>query len=52
VAGAVGYAGNARYIGVTVTGTTGTDAVITLLGVLSKPSAAETTLAGAVVART
>jgi hypothetical protein len=52
VAGAVGYAGNARYIGVTVTGTTGTNAVITLLGVLSKPSAAETTLAGAVVART
>ena len=52
VAGAMGYAGNARYIGVTVTGTTGTAAVITLLGVLSKPSAAETTLAGAVVART
>lgn len=52
VAGAMGYAGNARYLGVTVTGTTGTNAVITLLGVLSKPSAAETTLAGAVVART
>ena len=52
VAGAMGYAGNARYIGVTVTGTTGTDAVITLLGVLSKPSAAATTLAGTVVART
>jgi hypothetical protein len=52
VAGAMGYAGNDRYIGVTVTGTTGTNAVITLLGVLSKPSAAATTLAGAVVART
>lgn len=52
VAGAVGYAGNKRYIGVTVTGTTGTDATITLLGVLSKPSAAATTIAGAVVART
>ena len=52
VAGAVGYAGNKRYIGVTVTGTTGTDATITLLGVLSKPASAATTIAGAVVART
>lgn len=52
VAGAVGYAGNKRYIGVTVTGTTGTDATITLMGVLSKPSSAATTIAGAVVART
>jgi hypothetical protein len=52
VAGAVGYAGNARYIGVTVTGTTGTDAVITLIGALSKPGVAATTIAGTVVART
>ena len=52
VSNAVGYAGNKRYIGVTVTGTTGTDATITLIGVLSKPSSAATTIAGAVVART
>lgn len=52
VAGAVGYTGSARYIGLTVTGTTGTSAVVTAIGVLSKPSAAATTIAGAVVART
>ncbi len=52
IAGAMGYNGSARYIGVTVTGTTGTDAVITLIGVLSKPSQAATTIAGTVVART
>lgn len=48
----LGYLGNKRYIGVTVTGTTGTDATITLIGVLSKPASAATTIAGAVVART
>ena len=52
VAGAVGYTGSARYLGLTITGTTGTSAVVTAIGVLSKPSAAATTLAGAVVART
>jgi len=52
VAGAVGYNGSERYIGVTVTGTTGTSAVITLVGVLGKPHLAPTDIAGAVVART
>lgn len=52
VAGAVGYAGSDRYIGLSVVGTTNTDAVVTAIGVLSKPSAAATTLVGAVVART
>ena len=52
VAGNMGYLGNKRYIGVTVTGTTGTSAAITLLGVLSLPSAGPVDVAGTVVART
>ena len=52
VAGAVGYNGSARYIGVSVVGTTGTSAVVTLVGVLGKPHLAPNTVAGAVVART
>jgi hypothetical protein len=52
VAGIVGYSGTERYIGVSVTGTTGTDAVVTLIGVLGKPKAAPVAPAGAVVART
>jgi len=51
VAGVVGYAGSDRYIGLTVTGTSGTAAVVTAIGVLSKPSRAKTTVVGAVVAR-
>jgi hypothetical protein len=52
VAGSVGYAGNARYIGAAVTGTTGSAGTVMILGVLGKPSAAATSASGTVVART
>lgn len=52
IAGAVGYSGSERYIGLTITGTTGTDAVVTVIGVLGRPNNAPATTVGTVVART
>lgn len=52
VAGALGYNGNERYVGITVTGTSGSDADISVLAVLNKPHRAATTFIGTAVART
>lgn len=52
IAGGIGYRGGERYLGVTVTGTTGSDADISVYAMLGKPSAAPTTFVGTAVART
>lgn len=52
IAGAIGYVGNERYVGITVTGTTGSDADISIVAVLGKPHVAPTTYVGTAVART
>lgn len=51
-AGVMGYVGNKRYVGVSVVGTTGTDAGVTILAVLTRPASAKVTSVGAKVART
>lgn len=51
-AGGMGYVGNERYVGISVTGTTGSDADISILAILGKPSKAATTFIGTSVART
>lgn len=50
--GGFGYKGNVRYVGVTVTGTTGSSAEIHVVAILNKPHRAATTFAGTAVART
>lgn len=52
IAGKFGYLGNARYAGITVTGTTGSDADISVFAILGKPHRAPTTFIGTAVART
>lgn len=52
IAGGFGYKGNARYVGISVTGTTGSDADISIIAVQNKPHHAKTTFAGTAVART
>lgn len=52
VAGAIGYVGGERYVGITVTGTAGSDADISVFAVLGKPHRAPTEFVGDVVART
>lgn len=52
IAGQFGYLGGERYAGITVTGTTGSDADISVYAVLGKPSKAATTFIGTAVART
>ena len=52
LAGVMGYVGSARYVGVSVTGTSGTDAGCTVLAILSRPASAKTTTVGTKVART
>lgn len=52
IAGAIGYLGGERYAGITVTGTTGSDADISVYAVLGKPHRAPTTFTGTAVART
>lgn len=52
IAGAIGYKGNERYVGISVTGTTGTDADVSVFAILNKPHRAPTTFAGTAVART
>lgn len=51
-AGGMGYVGGDRYVGITVTGTTGSDADISIIAILGKPSKAATTFIGTAVART
>lgn len=52
VAGKFGYLGNARYVGISVTGTSGSDADISVYAILESPQRAPTTFVGTVVART
>ena len=52
IAGVLGYRGGNRYVGVTVTGTTGSDADISVYAVLNKPHRAETDDTGTAVSRT
>jgi len=52
IAGQFGYLGDDRYVGITVTGTSGSDADISVYACLGKPSLAPTTFIGSVVART
>ena len=52
IAGAIGYVGGERYVGITVTGTTGSDADISVIALLGKPHRAPTTFTGASVTRT
>lgn len=52
VAGGIGYLGSERYVGITVTGTTGSDADISVFAYLGKPATAPTTFVGTAVART
>ena len=52
IAGAIGYLGTERYVGMTVTGTTGSDADISVFALLGHPQVAPTTYIGTAVART
>jgi hypothetical protein len=52
VAGAIGYLGGKRYVGVSITGTTGTAADVSIYAILGKPHNAPTTFIGTAVART
>ena len=52
IAGAMGYIGNNRYVGITVTGTTGSNADISVIAILNKPHRSPTALIGTAVART
>lgn len=52
LAGAMGYVGRKRYVGVSVVGTTGTSAGVTVLAVLTRPASAPATTVGTKVART
>jgi len=52
VIGGFGYKGSKRYVGVSVVGTTGSDADISVVAILNKPHRAATTFVGTAVART
>lgn len=52
VVGEFGYLGGEQYVGVTVTGTTGSDADFSVVALLGKPAQAPTTFIGTAVART
>ncbi len=52
VIGGFGYIGGERYVGVSATGTTGTDADLSIYAVLNVPHRAKTTFIGTAVART
>jgi hypothetical protein len=51
-AGVQGYVGNKRYVRAVFTGTTGTDAVVWVNGIMGKPHRAPTVSVGATVATT
>ena len=50
--GALSYVGSKRYIRLNFVGTTGTAAVVNVMGVLGEPSTAETTFVGVAAAAT
>ena len=52
IAGVLGYLGSKRYVGISVTGTTGSDADLSVYAVLNKPHRAPTTAIGTAVTRT
>jgi hypothetical protein len=52
IAGAVGYVGPRRYVRMNIVGTTGTNAIVEVVAILSKPSQQPTTLIGTSVAAT
>lgn len=52
LAGVLGYIGEDRYAGISITGTTGTDADVTVIAILGNPHSAPTTTIGTKVART
>ena len=52
IAGALGYLGSERYVGVSVVGTSGTDASVNVYAIMGKPHVAPTTFVGTAVART
>lgn len=52
IAGKFGYLGTKQYVGITVTGTTNSDADISVYAILGKPSRAPTTFVGTAVSRT
>lgn len=52
IAGQFGYLGTKQYVGVTVTGTTGSNADFSVYAILGKPSRAPTTFVGTAVSRT
>ena len=52
IAGAFAYLGTERYVGISVTGTAGSDADISVYAILGKPHKAATTFIGTAVART
>lgn len=52
LANGVGYVGNKRYVRMLVTGTTGTNAEVQMLGVLGNPATAPTTSVGSTTAAT
>lgn len=52
IAGAIGYRGGERYVGITVTGTAASGADISVYAILGKPYEAPTTFIGTAVART
>lgn len=51
-AGSIGYVGNARYVRVRATGTTGTDADVSVVAILGDPSYEPPTVVGTSVAAT
>jgi len=52
IAGEFGYLGSKQYVGITVTGTTGSNADISVYACLGKPAQAPTTFIGTAVTRT
>lgn len=52
VIGSFGYIGGQPYAGVSITGTSGTDADVSVIAILQKPRSAPPTLVGTAVART
>lgn len=52
IVGQIGYLGSERYAGITVTGSTGSSATLSILAVLGRPHIAPTEFVGTAVART
>lgn len=52
LAGGVGYVGGLRYVRAVITGSTGTNAIVNIIGVLGKPHRAPVAIVGATTAAT